>query len=86
MNFIRAFFNAKFRAINALLDVAKDAWDQRLWLAVVLVILWATVCTIGGILFFPIDFIRSAIGWHKNADVRNAIEHFADGSVYDISQ
>ena len=83
MNFIRAYFKAKFRAIGSLLDVATDAWNQRLWLAVALVILWVTICTIGGILFFPIDVIWCAIAWHKNADVRDAIEQFADGSVYD---
>lgn len=83
MNYIYTYFSAKIGAIGRLLDLAKDAWDQKIWLAVILVILWTAFCTIGGILFFPIDFIWCAIMWHRNRGGREALTEIMDEMTSD---
>jgi hypothetical protein len=72
MDFIRTYFSVKFEALGRLLGLVKSAWDERIWLAVILMVLWTMVCTIGGILVLPIDFIGCCIGWHMNPDFKEA--------------
>ena len=64
MDFIRTYFSVKIEALGRLLGLVKSAWDGRIWLAVILMVLWTMICTIGGILVLPIDFIGCCIGWH----------------------
>lgn len=74
MNFIRTYFGSKIGAIGRLLDITQDAIDQRIWLAVILTTLWTVVCTIGGLLLFPIDIIYSAIKWYKCPEFREVMK------------
>jgi hypothetical protein len=74
MEFIRTYFNVKIAAIGALLRLVEDAWNERIWLAVVLLMLWTLFCTIGGILLLPIDVTVSAIMWCRAEGYREVIE------------
>ena len=81
MRFINVYFNTKIGAIGTLLEVTKDAWDNRVWLAVVLMVLWTMFCIIGGMLLLPIDIIYSAIMWYKRADFREMMEELMEEMV-----
>lgn len=74
MEFIRTFFNVKLGAVEHLFGLIKSAWDERVWLAVVLMVLWTVFCIIGGTLLLPIDFIYSAIMWCKHEEFREFME------------
>lgn len=78
MRYIYTYFNTKIAAIGALIEQTKDAWRNRIWGAVILMVLWTMFCTIGGILLLPIDFIWGAFLWHKSPDVREAMEEIMD--------
>lgn len=83
MRFIKLYFNIKFEAIERLLKTTKDAWDNRVWLAVVLMVLWTMFCIIGGTLLLPIDIIYSAIMWRKHQDFREMMEDIEEELVFD---
>ena len=83
MGYICTYFNTKIGAIGKLLDVTKDAWDNRLWLTVVLMMLWTLFCTVVGALLTPIDFIYGAIMWHKHPGYRDVLEDLADEMMFD---
>lgn len=83
MEFINTFFNAKIGAIGTLFKLTKDAWDERIWLAVVLMVLWTMLCTIGGMILLPIDIIWCAIMWYKSPELRCAIEKIEDEMTVD---
>jgi hypothetical protein len=77
MEFIRTYFSVKIAAIGALLRLVEDAWNERVWLAVVLLMLWTLFCTIGGILLLPIDIIVCAILWYKVEGCREVMKEGA---------
>ena len=83
MGFIRTFFNVKLGGVKHLLGLVKSAWDERVWLAAVLMVLWTTVCIIGGTLLLPIDFISCAIMWHKNPDFRTFMAYAKTELIYE---
>jgi hypothetical protein len=77
MEFIRTYFSVKIAAIGALLRLVEDAWNERIWIAVILMMLWTLFCTIGGILLLPIDVTVSAIIWYKAEWYREAMKEGA---------
>lgn len=83
MNFIHRYFKVKIGAIGKLIDAAVDAWNERIWLAFVLSILWAVFCTIGGMILLPIDFIYSAIMWHKSPEFREYVDTLDEALAQD---
>lgn len=78
MDFIRTYFSVKIEALGRLLESVKSAWDGRIWLAVILMVLWTMFCTIGGILLLPIDFTYSAIMWHKHPEYMEFAKELAN--------
>ena len=78
MEFINTFFNAKIGAVGLLFKLTKSAWDDRMWSAVVLMVLWTMVCTIGGMILLPIDIVWCAIMWYKSPVLRHSIEEIED--------
>lgn len=83
MDFINTYFNMKFGAIGRLLELTRDAVYQRMWLGVILAILWTVFCTIGGILLTPIDIIVCAIMWYKCQGAREEMEEVVEELLTD---
>lgn len=82
MSFIHAYFGAKIGAVGKLIELTKDVWDNRLWLAAVLIVLWTMFCIIGGIMLMPIDIIWCAIMWIRNPLAREVMEDVADEMMF----
>ena len=78
MDFIHTYFNMKIGALKLLFGTIKNAWDDGVGLAVVLMILWTMFCTIGGTLLLPIDIIWCAVLWHKHQEAREVMEEITD--------
>lgn len=83
MRFIKLYFNIKLEVIERLLETTKDAWDNRVWLAVIGLVLWTMFCIIGGMILLPIDIIYSAVMWHKHDDFREMMEEIEEELVFD---
>lgn len=80
MNFIKAEFTARFRAIKLMLSWADERLERKEYLAFILYTLFSAICTVMGVVLLPITLIISYIVWRHD---RAGCEEFVDDLLGD---
>jgi hypothetical protein len=73
MKFIKQYFGMKIEAITRLWGLMVETWEDKVYSASILMLLWTIFCTTFGLLLMPLDLLVAAITHWVRPDLYSEI-------------